>query len=258
MIDKLLESIGLSEKEAQMYITLLRSGMQPISILAKKAGLNRGTGYVVLHSLLDKGLTVKTVKKGVQYFAPLEPEQLVTYVDHREQSLQQSRQQLQAAMGQLTALMNPRTAKPKIEFFDGVEGARLVLDRTLLTTEKVLRSFLSIADISEFVGREYFHDYTNRRIKRGLALRALRTREKDREAMQRDETAKRYITNRKEKREIRHVPDDLAFPMTIYMFDTTLAIISSKEEGFSLIIESRELAMMQKKIFDLLWATKAR
>lgn len=255
MIEKLLESAGLSEKEVSMYVTLLRNGMQPISVLSKKAGLNRGTGYVILHSLLEKGLIVKTVKKGVQYFAPLDPQQLVKYVDHREKALKQSRAQLQASMGLFSALMNPLTAKPKIEFFDGQEGARFVLDHTLTAKEKIFRSFLSIADISAFVGSEYFHDYTNRRIKAGYTLNALRTREKDREAISADANAERYMTSKRDKREIRHVPDDLAFPISMYMFDDMLAVISSKNEGFSLLIQSQELAGMQKKIFDLLWAT---
>lgn len=255
MIDKLLESIGLSQKETLMYMTLLRSGMQPISILSKKAGLNRGTGYVVLHSLLDKGLTVKTTKKNVQYFSPLEPTQLIQYVDHREQALRSSREQLKSSMGQLTALMNPLTAKPKIEFFDGQEGARFVLDRTLKAKEKTLRSFLSIADIADFVGADFFSDYTTRRIAAGFALQALRTHEKDREAMQRDANAVRYLSSTEDKREIRYVPDDLAFPVSIYMFDDYLAIISSKDEAFSLLIQSQELSRMQKKIFDLLWMT---
>lgn len=253
MIDQLLQSIGLSRKETQMYITLLRSGTQPISYLAKKAGLNRGTGYVVLHTLLDKGLVTKIVKRGVQYFSPLEPQQLVTYVDHREKALGQAKQGIQSAMGQFISLMNPLTSKPKIEFFDGQEGARIVLDRTLKSQEKILRSFLSIADIIDFLGADYFSEYTARRITQGLTLHALRTREKDREAFRRDERSKTYVTNKKDKRVIHHIPDDLAFPMTIYIFDTTLAVISSKDEGFSLLIESKEMTNMMKKIFDLLW-----
>jgi len=253
MIEKLLESAGLSDKEVAMYVTLLRNGMQPISVLSKKAGLNRGTGYVILHSLLEKGLIVKTVKKGVQYFAPLDPQQLVKYVDHREKALRQSRAQIQASMGLFAALMNPLTAKPKIEFFDGQEGARFVLDHTLTANEKILRSFLSIADISAFVGAEYFSDYTDRRIKGGFTLSAIRSREKDRQAISSDAHAGRYITSKREKREIRYVPDDLAFPISLYMFDDMLAVISSKNEGFSLLIQSHELVGMQKKIFDLLW-----
>lgn len=255
MINELLQSIGLSEKETKMYVALLRNGLQPISILSKKAGLNRGTGYVVLHALLNKGLILKTTKKGVQYFAPLEPGQLIKFVDHREKALKQSRNQLQAAMGQFSALMNPLSAKPKIEFFDGQEGARFVLDHTLESKEKILQSFLSIADISEFVGSEYFRDYTDRRIKTGFTLHALRTHEKDREALVIDRHAKDYVTSKREKREIRHIPDDLAFPISMYMFDDMLAVISSKDEGFSLLIQSREMANMQKKIFELLWTT---
>ena len=82
-----------------MYMTLLRHGTQPTSFLARKAGLNRGTAYVILHALLEKGLIVKTAKRRVQYFAPLEPDQLVKYIDHRERELKIGRERVQAMMG---------------------------------------------------------------------------------------------------------------------------------------------------------------
>ena len=151
--------------------------------------------------------------------------------------------------------MNPLTAKPKIEFFDGIEGARFVLDQTLTAHDPLLRSFLSIADISDFVGSDFFNDYTSRRIKKGYELHAIRTLEKDRQALERDQYANRYISSKKEKREIRHVPDELAFPITMYMFDSKVAVISSKEESFALLIESKELAEMLKKLFELIWRT---
>ena len=46
-IEELLHDIGLSDKESHMYLTLLRNGNQPTSQLAKKAGFNRGTAYVL-------------------------------------------------------------------------------------------------------------------------------------------------------------------------------------------------------------------
>lgn len=228
-----------------MYVTLLRSGIQPISALSKKAKLNRGTGYVILHSLLSKGLIVKTVKNGVQYFAPLDPQQLVKYVDHREKALKQSRTDLQASMGLFSALMNPLSAKPKIEFFDGQDGARFVLDHTLTAREKTLRAFLSVSDLSEFVGADYCDGYFIRSVKAGYTLSALGT----------EKSARGCVTSKREKREIRSLPDDMEFPISMFMFDDMLAIISAKNKGFSLLIQSQELAGMQKKIFDLLWAT---
>lgn len=255
MIDTLLTDIGLSPKEAGMYVTLLRHGTQPTSILAKRAGFNRGTAYVILHALLERGLVTKVTKNKIQYFGPLSPRQLIAYLDHQEQELRDRRSRVQASMGQLLSISNPLAAQPKIEFFEGPAGARAVLDTTLQSKEKLLRAYLSIADVSDFAGAEYFNDYTTRRVLGGYTLRAIRTQEKDRIAFSRDVYARRYVTSRKEHREIRHVPDALAFPMTIYMYGNRIGIISSKEENFAVIIESKELADMQKRLFDLLWAS---
>ncbi len=68
VIQQALVDIGLTEKEAAVYLTLLRFGTRPTTFVAHKAGLNRGSAYVALHSLLAKGLVAKTSKRKVQYF----------------------------------------------------------------------------------------------------------------------------------------------------------------------------------------------
>ncbi|HLD32146.1 MAG TPA: helix-turn-helix domain-containing protein [Candidatus Peribacteraceae bacterium] len=254
-VHDLLTSIGLSEKESAMYVALLRCGTQATSFLAERTHFNRGTAYVILHSLLKKGLATKMTKRSVQYFSPVQPEHLVLYLESREQEIVRGKERVQAMMGRLTAIVNPHTSQPKIEYFSGRGGARVVLENTLTSKDNTLRAFLSIADIIEGLGGDYFYDYTNRRIAKRYALQAIRTREKDKEAFEKDEHAHRYLTNPEEKREVRYVSEDLAFPLTMYMYDDKLAIISSKEENYSLLIESAELAEMQKKLFSLLWGT---
>ncbi len=252
-ISKLLNEIGLSDKESTMYVALLRSGTQATSVLAKRAAMNRGTAYVILHSLLAKGLVTQTVRRKIQYFSPLKPAQLLAYIDHRQQELKRQREKVQAMMGQLIAITNPLSATPKIQFFEGAEGARAVLEDTLSSNDKTLRAFLSIADVSAFIGADFFFDYTKRRIAADYTLHAIRTQEKDKQAFKSDQYARQYITSRKQKRVVRHVPEDLAFPISIYIYDHKLGILSSKDEGFALLIESRELAEMLGKLFDLLW-----
>lgn len=257
-IQELLRDAGLSEKEARMYVTLLRYGMQPIGVLAKKAEMNRGTAYVVLHALLTKGLATKSTKENVQHFAPLDPTHILRFLEHQQQEFMRKREKVQAMMGELLSITNPHTAQPKIEFFEGVEGARAVLDDTLTAKESLLRAFLSVADAIEFTGADFFYDYTMRRIKAGHTLHAIRTLEKDKEAIARDVRARRYMTNRKERREIRYVSEELAFPITMYLYDNKIAIVSSKEENFAVIIQSNELAEMQKKLFELVWQSLKR
>jgi HTH-type transcriptional regulator, sugar sensing transcriptional regulator len=248
-----LAKIGLSDKEAAAYLTLLRSGTRSTSFVAKKAGLNRGTAYVVLHSLLSKGLVVKSTKKKVQYFTAQDPKHILQYLDWKEKEIQTQKEKVQGLMGQLAALVNPLTTQPKIQFFDGVDGARTVLEDTISSNDKLLRAFLSIGDIQDFLGPEYFYDYTMRRINSGYTLHAIRTLEKDREARAKYVYSKRYVTSRKDRRIVRHVSEDLAFPVTTYMYDDKLTVISSKAEGYAFIIQSFELSQMQKKLFSLVW-----
>lgn len=251
---ELLESMGLSEKEARMYLSLLQSGTRATSFLARRCGLNRGTGYVVLHSLWAKGFALKSVKQNLQYFTAVEPRHLPDLLEAKQRDLEQVKLRLQQSMGDFAALLNPSTTKPKIQFFDGVEGARRVLLGTLSSKDKVLRAFLSIADIADAVGGDFFDHYTTQRVKKGFTLHALRTREKDKLAMERSNIfAKRFAPSVAQRRYIRYLSEDLAFPMTMYLYDHTIAAISSASERFALLIESREMAEMQKKIFMLLW-----
>ena len=56
MFEQFLEEIGLSEKEAKIYLALLQVDRDTIQDLATKTGINRTTVYPVLETLQKKGL----------------------------------------------------------------------------------------------------------------------------------------------------------------------------------------------------------
>ncbi len=56
MFNENLTQLGLSEKEALLYLTLLRNGPSPVSLLAKRLGLKRVSLYPVLEALELRGL----------------------------------------------------------------------------------------------------------------------------------------------------------------------------------------------------------
>jgi len=255
MLEDLLKNIGLSNKEAKMYLTCLKHGSQPTSSLGRQAGFNRGTAYAILHALFQKGLVSKVTRQKIQYFSAVQPAQLLEYVDHQTDDLKRNRNSLESALSQFEALVHPLSTKPTFEFFDGQEGARLALEQTLQSKNQTLRSFMSISDMVEFIGYEHFEDYTNRRINNDYKLKVLRTREHDKEAFQKHPQTYHWVTSDQENRELRYVDEDLAFPMTMYIFDEKVLVISSKEENFALLITSKEYSNMQKKLFDLLWKT---
>lgn len=82
-----LIKLGLSEKEATVYLLLLGIGPSQVSSLAKRAMLKRVTAYSVLDSLCARGLvTFEPMKIGKRYIA-YDPECLLNGLEQEKAQL---------------------------------------------------------------------------------------------------------------------------------------------------------------------------
>ena len=73
-LETVLEQLGLSSKEAAIYLAALELGQAPVLRIARKAGVKRPTGYVTLASLHEKGF-VEVVPKGTTtFYQAVDPE----------------------------------------------------------------------------------------------------------------------------------------------------------------------------------------
>ena len=73
-----LQKIGLSHKEAKVYLANLELGQSSVQNIAKKASVNRATTYVILNSLIEKGLCSTFMQNKKTFYAASDPEQLET------------------------------------------------------------------------------------------------------------------------------------------------------------------------------------
>lgn len=245
MTDPVLEQIGLSEKEAALYETLLKFGAQPAGSLAKRAKLNRATTYNVLETLLQKGLVAKYGKKHTTYFSAQEPRHLLSYLDHKKIDIEKQKELVNNSLARFYQLVNPAGFRPHISHFEGKEGVRTLIENTLTAKNKQLFGILSIMDLTEVLGAKFFDDYIAKRIKKNIKLNVLRAEIKD--------LPHKYPSSKMEFREWRKIPEGVAFDLSMYIYDNKVALISSKEEGFGLLIESKEFAKMQRTFFNTLW-----
>jgi len=76
-IEKTLISLGLSQKEAAVYYSLLVRGRSSVSQVARSAGVNRATGYVILDALIGKGLARISGQKPKQEYTAESPDRFV-------------------------------------------------------------------------------------------------------------------------------------------------------------------------------------
>ncbi len=75
-----LKTLGLHTKEANVYVALLMIGSGTVSEVAKKAEINRTTGYDILSSLCAKGLVSISGKEPKQEYRCENPDKLLSFL----------------------------------------------------------------------------------------------------------------------------------------------------------------------------------
>jgi hypothetical protein len=128
-----------------------------------------------------------------------------------------------------------------------MDGINAVLDNTLRCRSKMLLGILSMRDLYQVPGREWMDDLVRRRIAAGVELRAIRSPIND--------IHEHWPSSSEELRDLRFAPPHVVFSMTTYIYDETVAVISSQRENFAMTIESSEFAAMQTYMFEALWST---
>jgi len=123
MFEKYLQEIGLSDKEATVYLALLQVENSSISDLAKKTKINRTTVYPVLQSLQKKGLASEAqVGKTIHYQAA-PPERLETFVERQKVVLEERSARLKDIIPQIKSIAREEGERPVVKIFEGRDGA---------------------------------------------------------------------------------------------------------------------------------------
>src|SRR5579863_3090049 len=102
----ILKQLGFSEKETNVYLTLLKNGPSSVRTLALSSGINRGTTYDILKSLKENGLVSYYHKATKQFFVAEDPSALNTTLEHRIDNLEEVRSHLTQAIPELKSLFN--------------------------------------------------------------------------------------------------------------------------------------------------------
>lgn len=237
-----LQQLGLSEKEAKVYLAGLESGPILASVLAQKSGINRPSTYDACKSLIQKGLMSKSIKNKFTYFIAEKPDQLVRNLSEKASKAKQ-------LLPELLAISKTAAYKPGIRFFEGTEGIKQIYEETLKCHKKEILQVVSIRDFIASVGEEYSQEYIQRRARKKILARALH-------AVSGDLIGDPYgIISKKYLREVRYLPPEMFATAMIMIYDNKVALMSSKKESFGFIIESREFSQTMKNWFEVLWQT---
>ena len=119
-LQKVLEKIGLEEKEAKVYLALLQENEATATKLSKATSLDRTLMYQITNKLINKGLASYVIKNNIRYFIASEPKSFLKQLDEKKELIQN-------ALPSLISTQNKKKTETKVEIFQGRKGVSTVL-----------------------------------------------------------------------------------------------------------------------------------
>lgn len=243
--ETLLQKLGMSQKEVKLYLKLLEFGTAGANNLGRAIGENRTTTYSLLHAMKKRGLISENKKGKVKTFSATNPQLLINH-------LLDDAQALKGLLPELLAISNKHAQKPKITFYEGVEGIKQIGEILLEVPGSVRESFMGIdpKTIHPEIKKYYETDFVNRRIEKGILYRGIVTGELP--------MGNRH--QRTEKGQLRELKiiDMKKLPIKIHIdiFPRNKVALYSyrKDELMGIIIESPAFYETMRTVFTLAWA----
>lgn len=237
MLLSTLKQIGLDEKQAKIYLALLELGETSIKEVAIKSGVKRTTIYDIIDEMINFGYIKVTVQGKRKRFIAIDPDNLKIVIKKREALLDE-------ILPELKSINNASGIKPKMLFFEGVQGLKEAYEESLKQRNGTICGWAS-EDILDVLGMDWANDYIKRRAKRNIKSQLI---------ISRAEKIEQFIAV--DKTQIRQSatvdPKKYLFSIEINIYNDKVALISAKDK-IAIIVISAPIAATMRMIFRMCW-----
>ncbi len=238
-----LKKLGLTEKQAQVYIAMLELGESGMTKIAKRANLKRPTVYLIIDELNILGLASEIVKGKKKVYSAVHPRRLVELAKFRAD-------QADKILPELIAIQKSDT-KPKVTMLEGVAGARIAYQEAFALLNNKEEG-LWLGNITFMVENfpELLEEYN-------VLIRKIRDPH-IRELIYGEEKSKQWVDNMQSKIPKNHFVKYWGkgenFGLTDqFIIGDKIINFSLGKEIFVLITESKEIAQSQRALFEIIW-----
>lgn len=229
MKSELIE-IGLEEREADIYLELLKKSQQNANSLSKETKINRSVVYSIIDKLIEKGLVSNKIINGVKYFSASDPRSLTDLLDQKKRILSK-------LIPNLKSIKMKEKEEVSMELFQGLNGGITVMKDIINEGENYLsfgngEGFSGLGTIAE----QYIRKINEKKIKEKLLLK------KTKEPLLKGKYS-----------EVRFLPDNFDLPVITTIYGNKVAIAILEEPQYTILIKSKSLATTYRNLFEGLW-----
>ncbi len=242
-----LTQAGLTKDQSLVYEALVKNGTMPASRIPRLVPISRPLAYKVLGELLALGLVEKREETGkVALFSPEHPLKLKELIEKRRTSVDDAKIALDGVLGKLLSDFNLTSGKPGVQFFEGVDGFRQILD-DILTSKTEVYSYVDITETMDGELAEISKAFGIQRKRYNIKKKNLSVDTPEGRSLVSDG----YLNELTEERLIPW-PTPL-FGTTIQIYDNKVSFRTSAKPSIGIIINDPHIYTIHKQLFELLW-----
>lgn len=165
MIEDTLKKIGLTDKEAQTYLALIKLGPSTAAEIGREVGLPRQTIYTIVESLVDRGYLDQGDRRGVKLFLA-DPSKLFELIEKQKKTLDEQHTVLERELPKLLERQKRRGPEVRVRYYEGVSGLKRlfnsILDYYRLGKSKEFRGY-GVNKFRETALGDYFYEWVRKR-----------------------------------------------------------------------------------------------
>lgn len=236
---KILKELGLSEQEAQTYLTLLKLNGSIASAIAKEMGIKRTTIYPILKSLATNGAVSVYFRKNTRFYYAIQPHKLSSLFEKK----------LEAFNGII----------PSLEMIERKQAQTMGL-RFIETQNELKHFYLEILDeykkyktkeyyiigstpAWENVNKDFFNQYRKDRAQLNIKTKLLLSYD----------SKKNNPLDESLLREFKLMPEKYKFKSTMDIFKDKVLIVSPDLSSLAVVIAIPAMVDVFKSVFEMLW-----
>lgn len=240
---KKLESLGLTDKQARVYVSNSFLGPTSVQKISRQSGVNRATTYVILEELKDLGLVSQSTQKNKTVFIAEEPVSLGRLLDKQEQVIKVKKDELLRVLPALRHITHGEAKDaPVVRFYQGIEAAksmRAELRRGSRPGDTIY--LLSNVDKAIKIEPNVLEESSKSRLKKRLPLQAIYSYRKG-----------VVESSPKLKRETIKLDKEIKANINIYPNKASF-LTYNETKPMGVLVESLEIVGALRQLFETAW-----
>ena len=235
----ILKEIGLSEDEANVYLSTLSLGITSVLKIARATNIKRTTIYGIIDALKEKGLMRVELKGLKQFYAAENPERL-------EVMLERLKDEFSRMLPEFQALYGLEGGESVMKYYTGLSAMQEIY-RSTLKEIRPREDYLVITNQEKWynLDAKFALSYIEDRAKLPIKIRML---------IQDSSLSREHKKlERNFNEEIKILSDDHPLNVDTLLLPNKMVILELTPPYMTIIIENKSVVALHKEMFEIIW-----